>query len=59
MTDVFNVLFEIGFLRPLFYLPPTLSTPSNFFQQSQRFVCAMQKCNAPGRSCHVFLAIRA
>jgi hypothetical protein len=41
MSDVFNVLFRNGFLRPLFFPPPTLCTASDFPQQSQRFVCAM------------------
>jgi hypothetical protein len=59
MSDVFNVLFKNGFLRPLFFKPPTLSTESNFPLQSQCFVCAMQKCQTDEGSRHVFLAIHA
>src|SRR6476660_6966595 len=46
MSGVFNVLFKFGFWRRRFFTVRFCPQSADFSQQSQRFVCAMQKCHA-------------
>jgi hypothetical protein len=59
MSGAFNVLFKFGFLRRHIFHRPLYPQLADFSQQSQRFVCAMQKCHAQREPRHVFLAIHA